>query len=199
MDVAVIQTGVANTASVLAGIAAVGGNPRLVDKADEIKSAGAVVLPGVGAFAAGMGSLAELGLIDILRERIAANRSTLCVCLGMQLLADNSEESPGTKGLGVLGTNVVRFRGQVRIPQLGWNSVEPESGCEFLQKGCAYYANSFHLEGQPNGWKAAWTEHGVRFVGAIERGAVLGCQFHPELSGPWGRTLLKRWLERARG
>lgn len=96
--------------------------------------------------------------------------------------------------MGVIEAKVTRFGDGVRVPQLGWNIVEPDAGSRFLRPGWAYFANSYRLETSPSGWMAASTDHGGRFVSAMERGEVLACQFHPELSGGWGLGLLERWL-----
>lgn len=198
IEVLVIETGVANIASMLAALKRLGAHATLTKDAQAIEAARAVVLPGVGAFGAGMARLHELGLIDALKARHERDLSTLCVCLGLQLLSQRSQESPGVEGIGILDTQVVRFTTQeLLIPQLGWNHVEPAAGCELLTPGYAYFANSFHLEHAPAGWQAAYSEHGERFVSAIERGQWLACQFHPELSGQWGLELMRRWLERA--
>ena len=90
-----------------------------------------------------------------------------------------------------------RFDDSVRVPQFGWNTVEADSSCEVLADGCAYFANSYRLAEVPDGWSGAVCEYGGEFVAAIERGAVVACQFHPELSGRWGLELLSRWLARA--
>ncbi|MCP4246745.1 MAG: imidazole glycerol phosphate synthase subunit HisH, partial [bacterium] len=90
---------------------------------------------------------------------------------------------------------VTRFGAGVRVPQLGWNRVEPTPGCVLSQPGYAYFANSYRLVECPTGWRAAYADHGGRFVAALERGPLLACQFHPELSGSWGIALLGRWLE----
>jgi len=192
MSVLVVRTGTANTASVLAGLRRIGAAPRLAHDAGELAAADHVVLPGVGAFDAAMDALRADGLVEALVERVAADRPTLGICLGLQLLAESSEESPGARGLGVIPARIERFSGPVRIPQLGWNRVEPE-GARFLEPGHAYFANSYRLGACPAGWTAAYTDHGGRFVSALERGRVLACQFHPELSGPWGLALLERW------
>ena len=198
MKVLIVQTGIANTASVVAGFSRIGATTELTDLAAAVEQASHVVLPGVGAFGAGAEVLKAKGLDSVLKARIDAGKPTLCVCLGLQLLAESSEETPGVLGLGVLPVNVRRFTGDIRIPQLGWNRVEPDAECKLLHPGYAYFANSFHLEAAPKGWHCAFTEHGTRFPSAIERGAVLGCQFHPELSGVWGSELLQRWLTSTR-
>ena len=193
--VAVIRTGLANLASVLAGLRRAGGEPEVTEDPAVVRAATHAVLPGVGAFGAAMTKLDPSGLAEEVRARIAANRPTLCVCLGLQLLTEQSEETPGVRGLGVLPIHIRRFSGDVRVPQLGWNRVEAPAGARYLQSGYAYFANSFYAPSAPEGWLPAHTEHGVRFVSALERGNILACQFHPELSGDWGAALLKRWVE----
>jgi imidazole glycerol phosphate synthase glutamine amidotransferase subunit len=136
------------------------------------------------------------GFAEALRRRIAEDRPTIAICVGLQLLFAASEESPGVAGLGVLPGTVRRFGGNVRVPQFGWNRIEPEPACRLLEPGWAYFANSFRAEAAP-GWACAWSEHGGRFVAAIERGRILGCQFHPELSGAFGARLLARFLDLA--
>jgi imidazole glycerol phosphate synthase glutamine amidotransferase subunit len=113
----------------------------------------------------------------------------------MQMLCAGSEESPGVGGLGVIDATVRRFPDTVRVPQLGWNLVRPVAGCRYLETGYAYFANSYRIGSIPEGWLGAVSDHGGAFVSALESGGVLGCQFHPELSGAWGQALLKRWFE----
>ena len=193
-SVCVVRTGVANLASVVTGLERVGASPRVGNDPVEIANAQWVVLPGVGAFGAGMTQLRADGLVEPLRHRIAAGLPTLAVCLGLQLLCEGSEESPGVEGLGVVPGRVTRFPETLRVPQLGWNQVEPTPGCRLVEPGFAYFANSFRLAETPHGWRAAHADYGGGFVAALERGRVLACQFHPELSSAWGIALLKRWL-----
>ena len=193
-DVAVIRTGTANLASVLAGLSRARCNPVLVEDAHSVADYDYVVLPGVGAFAAAMAQLRERGLVDAIRERITKDKPTLTICLGLQVLARSSEESPGDTGIAVFDSEVSRFGTDVTVPQLGWNRVKPTENCKFLTEGYAYFANSYRLTEIPAGWSGATSEHGGQFVAAIERGAILACQFHPELSGGWGASLVQRWL-----
>jgi imidazole glycerol phosphate synthase glutamine amidotransferase subunit len=112
----------------------------------------------------------------------------------LQVLAATSEESPGEEGLAALNTAVTAFPETVRVPQFGWNKVTAGETCKLLNDGYAYFANSFRMTEVPGGWSTASAEHGGAFIAAIESGGVLGCQFHPELSGAWGQALLGRWL-----
>ena len=194
MSLVVVPTGTANIASVLAGLRRLGETPTLSTSVESIESADRVVVPGVGSFGAAGAELDRVGLRGSIRARIESGRPTLAICVGMQLLADSSEESEGVEGLGVIGRTVRRFPEQVTVPQLGWNQVEAGLGCRFITDGWAYFANSYRLESVPDGWSTATTDHGGVFVSALERGDVLACQFHPELSGEWGSSVLARWL-----
>lgn len=192
-EVSVVATGLANTASVAAALERCGAVTELTRDPRRVEDAEFVVLPGVGSFGAGMDSLERAGLPGALRERAASGRPLLAICLGFQLLCAGSEESPGVEGLGVLPVQVARFPDDVRVPQLGWNRVRPRAR-GLVREGEAYFANSFRVGRAPAGWTASETDHGGGFVSALERGAVLACQFHPELSGAWGAELLERWL-----
>jgi imidazole glycerol phosphate synthase glutamine amidotransferase subunit len=192
--VLIVRTGAANLASVVAAFERLGRSVEITDNAFAVSRARRVVLPGVGAFAPVARRLAESRLGEAIRSRVENDHPILAVCLGLQLLAAGSEEGEGASGLGVLPVTASRFPDAVVVPQLGWNSVETDGDCRLLRDGAAYFANSYRLEDRPPGWNAAWSEHGGRFVAALERGEVLGCQFHPELSGSWGEALLRRWL-----
>ena len=192
--IAVISTGVANVASVLAGFRRTGYATRMISTPTEVYEAASLVLPGVGAFGAAMQRMDELKLVEPLRRRIEEGRPTLTICLGLQLLAAASDESPGVSGLAIFENRIERISAP-RVPQLGWNWVEADPQSRFFKSGYAYYANSFCLRACPPGWTASWTDYGGPIIAAVERDSVLACQFHPELSGSWGQQLLRRWLE----
>jgi glutamine amidotransferase len=197
-SLAVVRTGAANLASVMAALRRAGGQPVLVASPREVESAAALVLPGVGAFDSVMERLRGAGLVEPLAERIRLGRPTMAICLGLQILAESSEEAPGVRGLGVLNTGVHRFSASVRVPQLGWNRVVVGPNCRLLEDGFAYFANSYRMQTAPD-WASATADHGGPFVAGVEKGTVLGCQFHPELSGSWGQRLVHRWLAAAEG
>ncbi len=193
--VVVVRTGVANLASVLAGLRRAGGAPEVTTDPDVVRRADRAVLPGVGAFGAGMAALREGGLDEAVADRVREARPLLAVCLGLQLLCASSDETPGVAGLGVVPATVHRFADDLIVPQLGWNQVTPTPSARLLaEPGWAYYANSYRLDAIPDGWQGATSVHGAPFVGALERGPTLACQFHPELSGAWGHALLTRWV-----
>lgn len=194
-DLVVVRTGTANLASVLAGFVRAGAAPRVSADPDLVASAERVVLPGVGSFGAARRELDAHGLVDALAERIEAGRPIFAICLGLQLFAAASDETPGVPGIGAVDATVKRLPPDVRVPQLGWNRVEPGPGCRYVAPGYAYFANSYALAGIPDGWCGSMFDHGGRFVAALERGPVVGCQFHPELSGAWGLRLIRAWLE----
>lgn len=197
MSLVVVPTGTANTASVLAALRRLGVSPSMAASAAEVARAERVVLPGVGSFGAAMAEVERQGMRRILVDRVLEGRSTLAVCVGMQLLARASEESADVDGLGLVGQDVRRFPDTVRVPQLGWNRVSVTGGeCRFVDDGWAYFANSFRITEAPDGWSAAVADHGGTFVAAMERGDILACQFHPELSGSYGSSVLARWLGR---
>lgn len=192
----IINTGVANIRSLQAAFDRINRPWNLTQDTDQITGATHVVLPGVGAYAAAADSIDRLGLRKTIVDRINdPTKSTLCICLGMQLLGNSSEESPGTQGLGVIDVPITRFGEDVQVPQLGWNNVVPSPTVTDspYDSGEAYFANSFRLEHAPQGWGFATTEYNGTFVSSIWRDKTLACQFHPELSGDWGQTLLENW------
>jgi imidazole glycerol phosphate synthase glutamine amidotransferase subunit len=182
-------------ASVASAFNALGATPLVTRDPEVARGASHLVLPGVGSFGAGMAALRASGLDAVVREAAERGTPLLAICLGLQLLTEGSDESPGVAGLGVIRGRCERLPGSVRVPQLGWNAVRASDGATLVRDGYAAYANSFVVTEPPEGWTASWTSHGTRFVAALERDRILACQFHPELSGRWGMDLLARWVE----
>jgi imidazole glycerol-phosphate synthase subunit HisH len=195
-EVVVLPTGTANLASVLAALSRLGATTRIAGDAAMVSEAERVVLPGVGTFGAALAGLRKAGLADAVAARVRSGTATLAMCVGLQVLFEQSDESPGIPGLSVIPGRVGRFPETVRVPQFGWNRVEPSPGCRLLAPGYAYFANSYRALDAP-GWAVATAEHGGAFVAGLEREQVVACQFHPELSGAYGHGLIARWLEGA--
>ena len=193
-DVVIVDSGVANLASIAGAFRRLGATPVIAADPAVVHDASRLVLPGVGAFGAGAAALRERGLDDAIRNAAARGTPLLGICLGMQLLCEASEESPGVTGLGMIAGTCRRLPETVRIPHLGWNSIRVDRGARFVTRGVAAFANSYALREAPRGWTAAWSTHGLSFIAALERDATLVCQFHPELSGAYGAALLERWL-----
>lgn len=193
-DVLILPTGTANLASVRAAFKKLGKTTELAEGPDKIRHADHVVLPGVGTFGATMTGLREAGFDQAIAERVKNGASTLAMCVGLQVIFQSSDESPEAQGLGAIEGHVGRFPNNVRVPQFGWNLIEPNAGCRMLEPGYAYFANSFRVQMAP-GCEVAHANHGEAFIAALEQGRVLACQFHPELSGTFGHRLIKRWLE----
>lgn len=190
----IVDTGVANLASIAGAFRRLGVTPVVSADPAVVRDAARVVLPGVGAFGTGMAAMSSRGLDAVIRDHASRGTPILGICLGMQMLCEASEETPGVTGLGVIAGICRRLPADVRIPHLGWNGVTPEPEARLLAPGIAAFANSYALREGPAGWTTAWTTHGVPFIAALERGTTIACQFHPELSGAYGAALLERWL-----
>lgn len=198
----VVRTGVANLASVMAALERQGIAPTASTDPDQIAAASLVVLPGVGTFGEAMSSLRAAGLADAIAHRVSAGMPLLAICLGLQVLCAESEESPGVKGLGIVPARVTRLREGpgVRVPHLGWNTITPTPTFALATRGAAHFAHSYAVEALPpeleaEGWTVCTCDHGGLFVAALRRGPLLACQFHPELSGAWGAALIRSWAD----
>src|ERR1041385_360895 len=205
-DVVIVDSGVANLASIASAFRRLGATVVVTGDKWVVRGAPRVVLPGVGAFGAGLGALRARRLDQAVTHAAARGTPLLGVCLGMQMLCEASEEAPGVPGLGVIPGICRRLPEDVRVPHLGWNAVTAAgegllAGEGLVATGGRSFANSFALREPPAGWVPAWTTHGVRFVAALEKSGerLLACQFHPELSGAYGAALLERWLAGAKG
>lgn len=196
--IGVVDTGIANLASVMAALRRCDAEPEMVSTPEEVERASGIVLPGVGHFERGMSELRRLDLVTAIRDRVQRRSATLAICLGMQMLAEASDEAPGVPGLGVLPVRVRRLPSGPPRPHMGWSRIErrlepPDP--PMVESGTGYFANGFAFDRVPPGWQATWASDGGCFVASLERGGVVACQFHPELSGTYGRSLLGRWIE----
>jgi glutamine amidotransferase len=202
--VAFAATGVANLASIMAVFRRAGAEPYLAADPSDLAGAAFAVVPGVGSFGSAMAALRSAGMDEAIRYRATRLAPTLGVCAGMQIFFEESEESPGVPGMGIVEGAFRRFPSSLPVPQLGWNRVFAQGAntVTLVREGWAYFANSYRLTEAPALFAANRAEYGESFVASAERPGLLLCQFHPELSGPWGLALIERWLaagEEAKG
>ena len=203
--IAVIDYGAGNLKSVKNALDQLGAANMRASTSKEILLADAVILPGVGEFGTAMAELERRGIKEAVIEAANGGRPLLGICLGMQLLFEAGEESPGAKGLGILPGRVPRFPAEMglKIPHMGWNSVMPLKENRLLDglpKGSyMYFVHSFYVKAAERADVSAISEYGLIFDAAVERGNIFGCQFHPEKSGAAGLAILKNFIEIAKG
>jgi glutamine amidotransferase len=195
--VAIIDYGVGNLRSVEKAFAATGCEASISSDESFLRSAEKLVLPGVGAFAACMKALEERGFDRLVRERVAAGTPVLGVCVGMQMLFEESEEFGSTRGLGLLKGRVRKFGSELLVPQVGWNRIhqrQPHALFEGIANGSfCYFVHSFYCEPDDEVVVAGETEYGRRYASVVARENVCGVQFHPEKSQDVGLRMLKNF------
>jgi glutamine amidotransferase len=194
--IALIDYGAGNLASVRKALTAVGAEVCVPRAPADLAGAGGIVVPGVGHF----GATAALGpdWREALRASVAGGRPLLGICLGLQWLFEASAEAPELAGLGLFRGRSVRLSGDVKVPHVGWNTLEPRPG-SWLLDGVAPGAHVYftHTYAAPvTGETIATTLHGVTFASAVERDSVAGVQFHPEKSGDEGLRVLRNFIAR---
>jgi glutamine amidotransferase len=195
--IAVIDYGMGNLRSVTNAFRRLGADMAITRDESVIRKAAALVLPGVGAFGKCVENLKSFGLFDLLKKQIGEGKPYLGICLGMQVLLESSEESPGTAGLGVIKGRVVRFRGAMKIPHMGWNSVEirkPSAIFDSVPGGSYFYfVHSYYAEPEESA-TATVTDYGTTFASSLQRDNIFACQFHPEKSQAAGLRLLSNFV-----
>jgi len=193
--ITVVDYGMGNLRNVRRAFESLGQNVTITASPESISKAGILILPGVGAFGEAVKRIDDLRLREPLMRHVASGRPLLGICLGMQLLFESSEESPGARGLGILGGTVARFAPGLLVPHIGWNDVVPQKPSQLFpgEGGVFYFVHSYYA---PMGeWTIAATEYGVKYSAAVQKGNVYGVQFHPEKSETVGLEMLKRVVE----
>ena len=201
MTLRIVDLGISNVGSLVTAFGRLGVVAAVANKALDLENVSAIVLPGVGAFADGIKSLRAAGLVEVIRQAARDGTPILGVCLGMQLLADMSEEHGQHEGLGVISGGVARLEANIgeRVPNIGWCDVYPGNNTRLFTETTPgesfYFVHSYHFRCSEQGLVAATIAFGGEdIVVAVEKGNVFGLQFHPEKSQDAGLTVLDQFL-----
>lgn len=198
--ISIIDYDAGNIKSVEKALQYLGQEAVITRDPQKIKASDHVILPGVGAFGDAMGKIRDYGLEPVIREVTGRGTPFLGICLGLQLLFEESEEAPGVKGLGLLPGKIVRIPaiGDRKIPHMGWNSLTIKENAS-LFKGLpehpyVYFVHSYYLKAKNESDVAARTEYGVTIDASVEHDNIFACQFHPEKSSETGLQILKNFI-----
>ena len=205
--IAIIDYGAGNLQSVKKALDYLGEPNLIAAKSSEIEAADALILPGVGSFGDAMQSLSDSGLLETVRAAALSDTPFLGICLGLQLLFPESEESEGVKGLGVLPGKIIKFPDDMglKIPQIGWNSINMRADCPLYsgvpQNAYVYFVHSYYLQAEDPQVVAATAEYGVTFHASVadEAHRLYATQFHPEKSGAVGLRILRNFAAMQKG
>ena len=211
MSTAIIDYGAGNLKSVVNALHLLGEEPLITKDPEVMRFAERVILPGVGSFGDAMNRIREDGLEEVIREQALCGKPFLGICLGLQLLFEESEESPGVKGLSILGGKIRRIpeiavQGQdypagtsLKVPQIGWNSLSyPNHGRLFEgipENSHVYFVHSYYLRAEDPSIVTAKCSYSIDIDASVESGNLFACQFHPEKSEKTGLKILKNFLE----
>jgi glutamine amidotransferase len=196
--IAIVDYGMGNLRSVTNAFRKLGGNVVITRKKSVIEESSAIVLPGVGAFGKCIENLKKFDIFDLLKELIMNDKRYLGICLGMQVLFESSEEAPGVEGMGAIKGDVPRFRGDTKVPHMGWNSIAAQRKVPVLKginKGeFFYFVHSYYCRPAED-VTATKTTYGIDFASSVQRGNLFACQFHPEKSQRAGLQLVQNFID----
>lgn len=199
--IAIIDYDAGNIKSVEKALQALGEEPVVTRSREKILAADKVILPGVGSFGDAMEKIRNYGLEDVICEVVEKGTPFLGICLGLQLLFEESEECNGVSGLGILKGKILRIPDKegLKIPHIGWNSLKfPREGKLFKgieEDAFVYFVHSYYLKAEEEEIVAATTEYSTLIHASVEKGNVFACQFHPEKSSEVGLTILKNFVD----
>ena len=199
--IAIIDYDAGNIKSVEKALAYLGEEVRITRDREEILSADKVILPGVGAFGDAMERLHQYGLVDVIKEIVKKGTPFLGICLGLQLMFESSEESPGVEGLGLLPGKILKIPEApgMKVPHMGWNSLKVSQDSRLFQDipdgSYVYFVHSYYLKAGSEDIVAATTEYGTHIHAAVEKGNLFACQFHPEKSSQTGLKILENFIK----
>ena len=199
--IAIIDYGAGNLQSVKKALDFLGYESVITDDEKIIEGASHIILPGVGSFGDAMDSIRKRGLEEVIKNAASGDKKFLGICLGLQLLFEESEESPGVKGLGVFKGSIVKIPENLglKVPHMGWNSVDIKQNSGIFKDiendSYFYFVQSFYLKNADSEIVAGCAEYGAEIQCAVQKGRVAATQFHPEKSGEIGLKLLKNFAE----
>ena len=199
--IAIIDYDAGNIKSVEKALLHLGEEVIITRDREQILNSDKVILPGVGAFGDAMEKLRSYGLDKVIYEVVERKIPFLGICLGLQLLFEKSDETPGVKGLGILPGEILRIPDKegIKIPHMGWNSVKIKENARIFkdvpQDSYVYFVHSYYLKAGREEDVAATTEYSTLIHAAVEHGNVFACQFHPEKSSEIGLKILKNFVE----
>lgn len=199
--IAIIDYDAGNIKSVEKALAYLDEEVRITRDIEEILASDGVILPGVGAFGDAMEKLHTYGLVDVIREVVRRQIPFLGICLGLQLMFESSEETPGVEGLHLLDGTIRRIPAApgLKIPHIGWNDLTfPNKGRLFQgieEHSYVYFVHSFYLEAADSSIVTATTEYGTRIHASVEKDNIFACQFHPEKSSRIGLKILQNFVD----
>lgn len=199
--VAIIDYGAGNLSSVKKALDYLGAESEITQDRDKILSASHVILPGVGSFGDAINSMQERGLVETVKEAALSGKPFLGICLGLQLLFEESDESPDVKGLGLLKGRIVTIPKDngLKVPHMGWNSVELKQRNGIFDgiddESYFYFVHSYYLKDADVDVVAGVTHYGVEIQCAVQKGNLSATQFHPEKSSKAGLKLLENFLK----
>ena len=197
--IAIMDYGIGNLRSVQKALESVGADARLVKTPEALAGARALVLPGVGAFGDCAARFGAAGFAAPLLEAVRAGVPLLGICVGLQLLFDESEEMGSHRGLGLLPGRVRRFAPGLKVPQIGWNQIawqrENPLSAGVPHNAYAYFVHSYYAEPQHAAHVLATTEYGIEYASIVGRDNIMATQFHPEKSQDVGLRILSNFVE----
>ena len=199
--IAIIDYDAGNIKSVEKALKTLGQDVIVTRDAEVILNADRVILPGVGSFGDAMGKLHDYKLVDTIKKVVEKRIPFLGICLGLQLLFESSEETPGVEGLGILKGKIVKIpeNGELKIPHMGWNSLhfqnEGRLFANLPQDSYVYFVHSYYLQAEDETIVKATTDYSTCIHASVEQDNVFACQFHPEKSSDVGLTILKNFCE----
>ena len=198
-QIALIDYEAGNLKSVAKALEHIGAKVIVTRRPDEIAASQKIVLPGVGSFGHCIENLSKFGLVEVLQDEIRNGKPFLGICLGMQLLFESSEESPGVTGLGVFTGVVRKFDfNDLKIPHMGWNNVIQKQSLplfrEIPDQSDFYFVHSYYVDPADKSVVAAITDYGIEFCSMVAKDNVFACQFHPEKSQTLGLQMIKNFV-----